>query len=317
MLYSSLYIAPCATVLFFPYEDKNPDTEKEPTTALTELSIYYGFKFRFCNICSGNEKGHVERSVEYIRCKVFARPECDKFDSLAEANKFLLRECMKLNAKPIYDGSVPAETFETKKKFLLPAMPKFESCMKSKGKVDKYSTVMSARNHYSVPDIYASKEVDVRLYTDKVVIYHDGNIIARHDRDFGVQQWKIDIYHYLRTLKRKPGALHQSTALLQSDTLVKNIYEKYYSKDPKTFLEVLDVIYEYGAATVSEALCKLEKISPFDMSSDKAALICAKKEEALKQTNIKTDRLSEKSKTTLAQYDRLRKVQNQTERKVV
>ena len=150
MLYSSLYIAPCATVLFFPYEDKNLDTEKEPTTALTELSIYYGFKFRFCNICSGNEKGHVERSVEYIRCKVFARPECDKFDSLAEANKFLLRECMKLNAKPIYDGSVPAETFETKKKFLLPAMPKFESCMKSKGKVDKYSTVMSARNHYSV-----------------------------------------------------------------------------------------------------------------------------------------------------------------------
>ena len=99
--------------------------------------------------------------------------------------------------------------------------------------------------------------------------------------------------------------------------LGKNIYEKYYSKDPKTFLEVLDVIYEYGATTVSEALCKLEKISPFDMSSDKAALICAKKEEALKQTNIKTDRLSEKSKTTLAQYDRLRKVQNQTERKVV
>ena len=135
-----------------------------------------------------------------------------------------------------------------------------------------YETVMAARNHYSVPDIYASKEVDVRLYTDKVVIYHDGNIIARHDQNFGVQQWKIDIYHYLRTLKRKPDALHQSTTLLQSDTLVKNIYEKYYSKDPKTFLEVLDVIYEYGATTVSEALCKLEKISPFDMSSDKAAL---------------------------------------------
>ena len=42
-----------------------------------------------------------------------------------------------------------------------------------------------------------------------------------------------------------------------------------------------------------------------------------KKEEDAKQTNIKTDRLSEKSKTTLSQYDRLRKVQNQSERKVV
>lgn len=292
-------------------------TEKEPTTALTELSIYYGFKYRFCNICSGNEKGHVERSVEYVRRKVFSGPECDKFDTLAEANKFLFRECMKLNAKAIYDNSIPTETFETEKQFLLPAMPKFESCIKSKGKVDKYSTVMVARNHYSVPDIYVAKEVDVRLYTDKVVIYHDGNIIARHDRDFGVQQWRIDIYHYLRTLKRKPGALHQSTALLQSDTMVKNIYEKYYSKDTKTFLEVLDVIYEYGVSAVSEALCKLEKLSPFDMSADKVSLICAKKEESLIQTNIKTDRLSEKSKTTLSQYDRLRSIQNNTERKVV
>ena len=85
----------------------------------------------------------------------------------------------------------------------------------------------------------------------------------------------------------------------------------------KTFLEVLDVIYEYGVAAVSEALGKIEKISPFDMSADKIALICAKKEEDAKQTNIKTDRLSEKSKTTLSQYDRLRKVQNQSERKVV
>ena len=94
-------------------------------------------------------------------------------------------------------------------------------------------------------------------------------------------------------------------------------YERHYSKDTNTFLEVLAVIYEYGVTTVSEALCKLEKLSPFDMSADKVSLICAKKEESLKQTNIKTDRLSEKSKTTLSQYDRLRSIQNPPERKVV
>lgn len=291
--------------------------EKEPTVALTELSIYYGFKYRFCNIASGNEKGHVERSVEYVRRKIFSGPECDKFDTLAEANKFLLRECMKLNSKEIYDGSIPADTFETEKSFLLPSMPRFESCMKSTSKVDKYSTIMVARNHYSVPDMYVGKEVAVRLYTDKVVIYHNATIIAQHNRDYGTGQWRIDIYHYLRTLKRKPGALHQSTALLQSDTLIKNIYEKYYSKDTKTFLEVLDLIYEYGVTPVTEALYKLENLSPLDMSADKVALICAKKEETLKQTNIKTDRLSEKSKSTLSQYDRLRMIQNESERKVV
>lgn len=292
-------------------------TEKEPTAALTELSIYYGFKYRFCNIRSGNEKGHVERSVEYIRRKVFSGPDTIKFDSLAEANKYLFRECMKLNAKPIYNGSIPAETFSEESLHFLPAMPKFASCIKSTGKVDKYSTVTVARNHYSVPDIYVGKEVQVRLYTDKVFIYYDGSIVAQHDRDFGVQQWRIDIYHYLRTLKRKPGALHQSTALLQMDTTVKTIYEKYYSKDAKTFLEVLDVIYEYGETAVSEALYKLESISPFDMSADKVALICAKKEETLKQANLKVDHLSKKSKSTLPQYDRLRKLQSEAERQVV
>lgn len=33
-------------------------TEKEPTESLLKLSIYYGFKFRFCNIRKGNEKGN-------------------------------------------------------------------------------------------------------------------------------------------------------------------------------------------------------------------------------------------------------------------
>lgn len=291
-------------------------TEKEPTTALTELSIYYGFKYRFCNIRRGNEKGHVERSVEYIRRKVFSGPECDTFDTLTEANKYLFRECMKLNKQTISDGSIPMETFETEKKYLLPAMPKFESCIKSTAKVDKYSTILVSRNHYSVPDTLVGKDVDARLYTDKVIIYHDGAIVAQHDRDYGVQEWKIDIYHYLRTLKRKPGALRQSTALLQADTMVKNIYEKYYSKDPKTFLEVLDVVYEYGADIVTEILHKLEHVSPLDMSADKVSLLCAKKEEQLKQSNQKTDRLSEKSKSTLSQYDRLRMIQSNVERKV-
>lgn len=32
-------------------------TEKKPTEDLLKLSIYYGFKYRFCNTRCGNEKG--------------------------------------------------------------------------------------------------------------------------------------------------------------------------------------------------------------------------------------------------------------------
>lgn len=33
-------------------------SEKEPTENLLKLSMYYGFKFRFCNTNAGNEKGN-------------------------------------------------------------------------------------------------------------------------------------------------------------------------------------------------------------------------------------------------------------------
>lgn len=47
-------------------------SEKEATHGLVSLATYYQFAFRFCNVRRGNEKGHVERSVEYVRRKAFA-----------------------------------------------------------------------------------------------------------------------------------------------------------------------------------------------------------------------------------------------------
>lgn len=41
--------------------------EKAPTEALLQLSGYYGFNFRFCNVRRGNEKGQVERSVDKVK----------------------------------------------------------------------------------------------------------------------------------------------------------------------------------------------------------------------------------------------------------
>ncbi|WP_146108428.1 transposase [Enterococcus faecium] len=58
----------------------------------------YGFNYRFCNARRGNEKGHVERSVEYVRRKVFSKK--DTFETLEEANKYLEEELNKLNSKP-------------------------------------------------------------------------------------------------------------------------------------------------------------------------------------------------------------------------
>ena len=65
-------------------------SDKRPTEDLLKLSTYYNFRFRFCNTAKGNEKGHVEKSIEYIRRRVFSKK--DTFSSLEEARCYLRQE---------------------------------------------------------------------------------------------------------------------------------------------------------------------------------------------------------------------------------
>lgn len=284
--------------------------EKEPTKALTELSIYYGFNFRFCNIAAGNEKGHVERSVEYVRRHAFSAPDHETFDSLAEANQYLFETCMNLNKRRTSNCTIPFEVFEQEKKFLLPHLSKFESCIICESGVDKYSTIVISQNHYSVPDIYVNKLVMSKTYTDKIIIYYGRAVIAVHNRSYVNHDWKIELKHYLRTLSKKPGALHKSTALLQADTKIKNIYDHYYNNDVRTFLHVLEVIYEKGVDAVCDALRELEKISPLDMSADKVSTVCDRRAEKNNIRRDYNDYISQKSRNTLSVYNQLARIQS-------
>jgi len=47
---------------------------------------------------------------------------------------------------------------------------------------------------------------------------------------------QIDIYHYLNTLRKKPGAVRNSVAL-KSIPRLKAIFDTYYSQHPKKFIE--------------------------------------------------------------------------------
>ena len=283
--------------------------EKEPTKALTELSIYYGFKFRFCNIASGNEKGHVERSVDYIRRKAFSG-NMEHFDTLADANRYLQQKCLMLNALKQSDGHIALDIFDKEQAHLLPHVPPFESCIMQECRVDKYSTVTYSQNHYSVPDDLVGKILIMRSYTDQIIIYHDNNIVAVHKRSYKNHDWTISLQHYLKTLYKKPGALTHSTALQQADTKVKNIYEHYYNRDAKTFLEVLEVIYEKGIDAVDDALKDLERISPLEMNADKVRMIC---DHAIHRkqsvSHSYDDPISQKTRNTLSDYNTLAQMQ--------
>ena len=69
--------------------------DKKPTEALMKMSGFYCFEYRFCNVRAGWEKGHVERSVEYVRRKAFCLT--DHFGDNILPRRHLNRVCMQVN----------------------------------------------------------------------------------------------------------------------------------------------------------------------------------------------------------------------------
>lgn len=288
--------------------------EKEPTDALAKLSIYYGFQFRFCNIASGNEKGHVERSVEYVRRKAFCKPDEDRFESLEAANAHLAAKCRELNSQQNSTGTIPDEVFAEEQKNLLPARPKFSGCYLAVGKVDKYSTVMYRGVHYSVPDTLVGKRVQIRVYTNHLDICYEDRRVAVHTRSYVKRSWQIDIFHFLRTFSQKPGALGGSTALSQADQSIKALYERFFTDNPKDFLEILPLIRDLGTERVVQAVERLAVLSPNDLSADKVKQLCAEKEKPTAQetasVSASADEITQRSRTSLSMYDALREIQS-------
>ena len=201
--------------------------EKELNKDLLKLSIYYGFDINVTNCFKGNEKGHVESSVKIIRNKVFAKHY--KFKTFEEASNYLQQELIVLNEK--------SKTKE-EREHLLPYKPKLELANIKSVKVNKYSFVRIDNNYYSVPEYLVGKEVTAKIYYDDIIIYSNLHHVCEHKKIDGANEISIDIRHYLDTFAKKPGAIKNSYAL-KSLPKLKSIYDTYFIKKPKEFIDLI------------------------------------------------------------------------------
>ncbi|WP_287006295.1 hypothetical protein [Desulfurella sp.] len=55
----------------------------------------------------------------------------------------------------------------------------------------------------------------------------------------------MDITHYLDTMKRKPRALANSRAFETLNATLKALFNRYYSTNPKDFIEILSLAKSY------------------------------------------------------------------------
>lgn len=280
--------------------------EKEPTDDLLKLSLYYGFKYRFCNARKGNEKGHVERSVEYVRRKVFSKK--DHFRNIEEANAYLATKLEKLNSKKrkSNENKSPKDILNEEKAHLLKLMPSYDIARTCELRVNKYSVISVDENKYSVPDHLVGRFVFVKIYPEKISIYHKNTLVSEHQRNYGNHTWNIKFEHYINTLKKKPGALHSSTAMHQMNPKLQTIYQKHYTENPKDFVELIELIGEKSLEKILDAIKELEKLSPTGVNTEKIKMLCNRNEDIIIQkNNERTTEIEKQSKLILSEYGNL------------
>lgn len=261
--------------------------EKEPTEALSNLKGHYRFHHRFCNAYKGNEKGHVERSVEYIRRKAFAVK--DEFTCIDQAREHLCCVVDKLNKTPRQNTDKTSfELFTEEKEILWTAPMPFACYSTEQCRADKYATVSFSGNRYSVPDHLVGEFVDLKIYSNQLKVYYQDRIVGVHQRSYGAHKWVIHLGHYLKTLHKKPGALHSSVALAQSKNYIKEVYAKYYQDSPKDFVELMTYCrkHELDHEALSKAEHQLLELCPTNITTEKLIALLGnakdQQEEALK-----------------------------------
>jgi len=218
--------------------------EKELNEDLVKMSIYYGFRVNVTNCFKGNEKGHVEGSVKIVRNQIFA----DKwaFNSLEDAQGYANSKLLKMN-----EGSQMA----AEKKYLQPYRPPLELAVICEAKVNPSSLISVDTVFYSVPEYLVGKRVIIKKYHNEIRIYAGNEMVAKHKRLFGNSKMQVDIYHYLNTLRKKPGAVRNSVAL-KSIPRLKAIFDTYYKNQPKKFIERF---LENKALSIEEIIALFER----------------------------------------------------------
>lgn len=180
--------------------------ERTVTREFQRLKSHFLFDDHFCLVRRPNEKGHVERLLDFAR-RNFMVP-VPRVESLNVLNELLAESCRTdlertLRGKPASKRNLLEEE---RSRFFHPLpVQAFESHRIVMTRSNSLSMVRFDKNDYSVPTQFAHREITVVATVDSVKLVCDDKLIARHPRCWKKQQSLFKPQHYLALLERKPG----------------------------------------------------------------------------------------------------------------
>jgi transposase len=149
-----------------------------------DFANHYGFSIAPCGVRKGNEKGRVENGIGYVKKNFLAGLDLPSFDALNPAARLWLDTIANVRIHGETKRR-PIDMFQEEKASLLPLPPHpYDIGTISQARASSQFRVTVDTNYYSVPAECAGASVTVKSYPDRICIYRDDKIIARHSRSY-------------------------------------------------------------------------------------------------------------------------------------
>lgn len=178
-----------------------------------------------------------------------------RVETVSELNAELLKRCLAYRKhrirgreQTVGEMALIAEQAMTK----LPPY-RFDPSKTRTGIVDYFSTIRFDNNHYSVPVIYAGKEVSIKGYGNEVVIYYRGTELARYTRSYERNKTYYRLEHYLDLIEQRPRSVFNAKPVKA------NISQQILNagnrlSGPREMVKLLRLCVEHGQDRVLEAI---------------------------------------------------------------
>jgi transposase len=149
-----------------------------------DFANHYGFTIAACNVGKGNEKGRVENGVGYVKKNLLAGLDISDFTAIHPAARHWLDTVANVRIHG-ETREQPIVRFENERAYLNP-LPhhRFDIATVSQVRASSQFRVALDANRYSVPAEYAGRQLTLKTYPDRICLYYDNKLIARHVRSY-------------------------------------------------------------------------------------------------------------------------------------
>ena len=224
-----------------------------------DFAAHHGFQPVACNVRKGNEKGRVENGVGYVKKNLLNGLEIPSFEAIQVEGRRWLDETANIRIHGETHRK-PLDLFAQEKPLLkpLPVMP-YDCAVIRPVSVNRCCRIVFETNRYSVPPLYASQKLTLKIEPSQLSIFHNEKLIATHARCYDRRQNKTDPDHTTELLTQRKKARDQTLLLAflnlspQAELFCRKLQDKRLNA-PHHIQKIVALSEIYGPDKVARAI---------------------------------------------------------------